>query len=189
MSLRGRSYLSDETFSFITTTIVNHYPIFNDEMFCDILLNNIKHYQEKYKFEILGYVIMPSHLHWIVNVNPIKATISDIMRDIKKYSAKQMIELLYKMKRNKVLALFKHKAQNFLRQNHKIWEQRFFDEIIRNDKMFWAKLKYIHNNPVEANLVKRVEDYKYSSARNYLKNDHSIIFVNTEYAGVEFKCF
>jgi hypothetical protein len=46
-------------------------------------------------------------------------------------------------------------------------------------------LKYIHNNPVKAGLVSKAEKYKYSSTRNYIKNDHSIIFVDTEYAGIE----
>ncbi len=62
---------------------------------------------------------------------------------------------------------------------------RFDDEVIRNNKMFWVKLKYIHNNPVKAGLVSKVEDYKYSSARNYRTNDHSVIFVDTEYSGIE----
>jgi hypothetical protein len=62
---------------------------------------------------------------------------------------------------------------------------RFDDEVIRNNKMFWVKLKYIHNNPVKAGLVIRGEDYKYSSARNYIKNDQTIIKVDTEYGGVE----
>jgi hypothetical protein len=29
------------------------------------------------------------------------------------------------------------------------------------------KLEYVHNNPVEAGIVSRPEDYTYSSARNY----------------------
>ncbi len=63
--------------------------------------------------------------------------------------------------------------------------KRFDDEVIRNEKMFWAKLRYIHNNPVKAGLVIKPEDYKYSSARNYVNKDNSIIEVDTEYAGIE----
>jgi len=169
MSLRGRSYLTEETFFFVTTTIVKHYPLFRDDKYCDILVNNIKHYQETFKFEILAYVIMPTHFHWIINTNPTKGTISDVMRDIKKYSAKQFLEQLQIDKRIPALNLFIKEAKNTKRQDHKIWAKRFHDEVIRNNKMFWVKLKYIHNNPVEAGLVKKVEDYKYSSARNYIK--------------------
>ena len=65
--------------------------------------------------------------------------------------------------------------------------KRFDDEVIRNNKMFWTKLKYIHNNPVEAGLVNNPEDYKYSSAGNYILGEHSVIIVDTEFAGMEIK--
>ena len=51
--------------------------------------------------------------------------------------------------------------------------------------MFWTKLKYIHNNPVKAGIVKKTIDYKYSSARNYILQDHSVIFVDTTWGGME----
>ncbi|OGU77490.1 MAG: hypothetical protein A2V93_07050 [Ignavibacteria bacterium RBG_16_34_14] len=65
--------------------------------------------------------------------------------------------------------------------------QRFDDEVIRNEKMFWTKLHYIRSNPVEAGLVGSPEKYKYSSARNYINNDHSVIKVDTSFAGIEIK--
>ncbi len=64
---------------------------------------------------------------------------------------------------------------------------RFDDEVIRNEKMFWAKLHYIHLNPVKAGIVSKPEEYKYSSARNYINNDHSVIRVDTSFAGTEIK--
>jgi len=45
--------------------------------------------------------------------------------------------------------------------------------------MFRTELRYIHNNPVEARLVERGDEYKYSSARNYMLEDHSVLFVDT----------
>jgi len=38
-------------------------------------------------FNILAYVIMPSHFHWIIEIDNKICTVSEIMRDIKKYSA------------------------------------------------------------------------------------------------------
>ena len=65
--------------------------------------------------------------------------------------------------------------------------KRFDDEVIRNEKMFWVKLNYIHLNPLKAGLITKPEKYKYSSARNYVNNDHSIIEIDTSYAGTEIK--
>lgn len=85
------------------------------------------------------------------------------------------------------MTIFKSAAISFPNQKRKLWMQRFDDEVIRNEKMFWTKLHYIHNNPVEAGLVRRPEDFRYSSADNYLKGDQSVLFVDTNYAGIEIK--
>lgn len=129
---------------------------------------------------------MPSHLHWIIIVDKKYGTISDIMRDIKKYSAWDIMDEIEK--NDKVLMnIFREAAKNHPKHKRKFWIQRFDDEVIRNEKMFWTKLHYIHNNPVEAGLVLRPVDYKYSSARNYVCKDHSVLFVDTEFAGIEIK--
>lgn len=186
MGRRGRFNLTDESIFFVTTTVVGFTRVFTKDTYCDLLIRNILHYQNKYHFTILAYVIMPSHFHWIIIVNRQYGTISDIMRDIKKYSAWDIMEEIEKNDEN-LMDIFKSASKGFQNQKRKFWMQRFDDEVIRNEKMFWTKLHYIHNNPVEAGLVIRPEDYKYSSARNYVRGDHSVMFVDTEYAGVEIK--
>jgi hypothetical protein len=52
--------------------------------------------------------------------------------------------------------------------------------------MLWTKIKYIHNNPIRAGIVEKAEEYKYSSARNYIYGDQSILFVELSWAGIEF---
>ena len=57
---------------------------------------------------------------------------------------------------------------------------RFDDVLIHSKEQYEIKLNYIHNNPVKRGLVQRPEDWLYSSARNYLLGDHSIIRVDTD---------
>ncbi|MEX1138542.1 MAG: hypothetical protein WEB33_10185 [Bacteroidota bacterium] len=59
--------------------------------------------------------------------------------------------------------------------------KRFDDAYIRNDDMFGSRLDYIHSNPVKAGLVDLPENYIYSSARNYILGDHSVLDVVTEW--------
>ena len=136
MGRRGRENLTEETFFFVTTTVVNFAPVFSEDKYCNILIQNIKHYQERYCFTILGYVVMPTHFHWIVEVNHRLGTISDIMRDIKKYSAWDLMEAAEKDGRENFLELFKNAALNYNDQERKLWMPRFDDEVIRNQKMF-----------------------------------------------------
>jgi hypothetical protein len=70
-------------------------------------------------------------------------------------------------------------------QKRQFWIHRFDDRVIRNSKMLWAVINYIHNNPVDAELVERPEDYKYSSARNYINDDQSILYVEKSRAGID----
>ena len=184
MSRRGRSNLTEEHFFFVTTTVVNWAHVFNEGKYCDLLIDNIRYYQQRYRFAVLGYVIMPSHFHLIVEVDPKHGTISDIMRDIKKFTAWDVMEVLESDGREKLLRIFSRKAEHFPFHQRKFWMQRFDDEVIRNQQMFFTKLSYIHNNPVEAGLVERPEDYKYSSARNYILGDHSVLAVEMEMGGI-----
>jgi hypothetical protein len=59
--------------------------------------------------------------------------------------------------------------------------KRFDDEVITTDEMLRVKVDYIHNNPVVAGLVEKPEDYLYSSARDYIRGDHSILQVDTSW--------
>ncbi len=184
MGLRGRSSFSDETTYFVTTTVVGFAPVFRDDCYCDILIRNIKHYQQRYKFKILAYVIMPTHFHWILEVQPSIGTISDVMRDLKKYSAWDLMEALEDNGSMNFVRLFRGAAQSTRDQKRKFWMKRFDDEVIRNVGMLRTKLQYIHYNPVKAGLVENPEDYKYSSARNYVSDAHSILQVDPHwYAG------
>jgi len=63
MGRRGRLNLTEEQFYFVTTTVVKFTHVFSYEPFCEILIKNIKHYKMRYKFDVLSYVIMPSHFH------------------------------------------------------------------------------------------------------------------------------
>jgi putative transposase len=181
MGLRRRQLLKSEEFFFITTTVVHHIKVFIKKEYCEILLRNINYYQQKYRFEILGYVIMPSHFHWIVEVNPLYGNISDIMRDIKKYSAWDLMEAIERYGEINLLKLFTESAHNLKLQRRKFWMSRFDDEVIQNEAMLLTKLEYIHNNPVKAGLVENPQDYPFSSARNYCMDDHSVIKVKTDW--------
>ncbi|MBD1365420.1 hypothetical protein IDJ77_16520 [Mucilaginibacter sp. ZT4R22] len=49
----------------------------------------------------------------------------------------------------------------------RLWQQGNHPIELFDDKILHQKLDYIHNNPVEAGIVEKPEDYLYSSARNY----------------------
>lgn len=186
LGLRGRTIIKNDQIYFVTTTTVEHTRVFIADIYCDLLVKNILHYQKRYQFTILGYVIMPSHFHWILKTNYQLGSVSDIMRDIKKYSAWDILGQIEKSD-YEMLRLFQDAAIGYKNQKRKLWMPRFDDQVIRNAEMFWTKLNFIHNNPVKAGITMKSEDYKYSSARNYAFGDNSILKIDTSYAVIQLK--
>ena len=70
MGRRGRLSFISERLCFFTTSVVNHAGVFTEDRFCDILIENIKHHRKHRQFKTYGHVIVPSHFHWIVEVDP-----------------------------------------------------------------------------------------------------------------------
>ena len=180
---RGRRLTNNQAFAYFTTTTLSGFvELFNQDEYAQIVIRNLDFYREKFEFELLAYVILPQHLHLIILPGS-KGDISDIMRDFKKHTAKEIVELLEEEERFDILGIFRGKAQRYHSKDNRkyqVWEDRFDDVALYSDKVFRTKLDYIHNNPVEAGLVDSPSNYPYSSARNYDSGDHSIIRVDSE---------
>ena len=117
---------------------------------------------------------MPSHLHLIARAGG-KYTLSDIMRDFKKYTSKAILQQIINQpesRREWMLEYFKKAGENYKAiKNYKFWQDGNHAEIIVSNKFFDQKLNYIHHNPVEELIVQKPEDYWFSSARNYAELD------------------
>jgi REP element-mobilizing transposase RayT len=135
-----------------------------------LLINSLKHCQQKKGLELYGYCIMPSHIHLIAKTTG-KETLSDILRDFKKYTFKKLIEQITEepeSRREWMLEYFSHEAGKIIRNKYyKVWQDGNQPKEIFSNGFFYEKLNYIHHNPVEDLIVENPEDYLFSSARNY----------------------
>ena len=110
-------------------------------------LDLLQRYKEKYEMEILAYCLMGNHVH--VLVVPEKET--SLARGI------GGTNLLYTQYINR-----KYKRSG------RLWQNRFFSTIVEEERYLWAVMRYIEKNPVRARVVKRAEDYEWSSARAHI---------------------
>jgi REP-associated tyrosine transposase len=144
---------------FITSTIIDWINIFSSDRYFRIMLDNFRFYQEKYKMEIIAYVIMPNHFHGICNCNELRKAI----QYIKSYSAKEILNQLCADGSCKILAdLFTGKSGYKTNSNYQVWQEGYHPQQIVDYKMLKQKIEYIHNNPVRKGLVENPEDWKYS---------------------------
>ena len=113
---------------------------------------------------------MSNHLHLIISRNG-ENSLSDILRDFKKYTANQILRNIhqpFESRKNWMLWLFKSAGtKNTNNTKYQFWRQDNHPEELISNRFMDQKLQYIHQNPVEAGWVEEPEHYRYSSARNY----------------------
>ncbi len=179
MGLRGRSFFENQgVVSFVTTTVMHFQNVFSiDDNYYGILVNSLKYVLEKYNAKLIAYVLMPNHLHLILYIKSTKI-LSSFMRDFKRYTSVRIKEQLIADGKYDLYERFKYYSRYDVKSRFKLWQERFDDFILYNDKTLGVKINYIHNNPVKKGLVKNPEDWKYSSYRNYFFSDNRVIEVS-----------
>ena len=169
--------IEDINYYFITTTIVEWQNVFVfDELF-EVIIASLKYCIDHKGLHLHAYVIMPNHVHYIVSVDSAQH-LSDIIRDLNRFTSRQITHILKKTMRTDLLDVFQKAAIEEGRGNiYKVWLEGYHPIAIYSEDFFLQKLKYMHENPVRKKLADQPENWKYSSARNYYLDDHSIIQV------------
>ena len=113
---------------------------------------------------------MSNHIHLIISRNK-KETLSEIVRDFKKFTSSQIIKSIQEepeSRRNWLLWIFGSAGKrNPNNKSFQVWQQESHPEELFTHEFMMQKLDYLHQNPVRANIVFKAEDYKYSSAAAY----------------------
>jgi REP element-mobilizing transposase RayT len=179
MSRRDRKKLElTDNIYFITTTVMNFENILTaDESYTMIVIDSIRYLLTEHSASLFAYVVMPNHIHLIIDM-PEKESISDSMRDFKKYTTKEIFKKAV-IKEN--IALINKLKENSNTGGAKLWMDRFDCQLIMSEKFLKQKINYIHNNPVKAGLIDEITKWPYSSARNYFLDDNSLINVSTDW--------
>jgi putative transposase len=144
MSRLRRLVLSDRFF-FITCRLLPCRGRLAEAEF-EWLARVVRERREKHKFLLTAWVFLPDHWHAILFPR-FPLTISRVMESIKVGST--------------------HRINAARREWGLLWQPRFFDRALRSVKEYDEKVEYIHLNPVRAGLVKRAEDWPWSSRRDY----------------------
>jgi REP element-mobilizing transposase RayT len=94
------------------------------------------------RYVLDAYVIMPDHVH-VLMMPSMGWSLAKILQSIKGFTAREI---------NKVLG-----------RKGSFWQDESFDHLIRDEMDWQDKFNYIHDNPVEAGLVNRAQDFPFSS--------------------------
>ena len=166
-----QGFLTQELY-FTTSTVVDWIDVFTRPQYKQIIIESLSYCQEEKGLDIYAWVLMTNHLHMVTGVHDDKQTISDILRDFKKFTSKKIIASIEENPEESrkvwMLDRFWFVGNNDKKiKNFKFWQDGNNIEQIYSYDFFKQKVNYIHMNPVRQEIVERPEDYLYSSARAY----------------------
>ena len=149
---------------FMTNTVVAWLPVFSQPEFANVIIDSWQFVQDQREIQILSFVIMENHIHWIA-VGP---QISKRVGEFKSFTATTILrQLESKGYRTLLQELQFFKARYKLDQQHQLWQDGSHPQQIDSDNMMWQKIEYIHNNPLRRGYVDDPGHWRYSSARIY----------------------
>ena len=131
-----------------------------------ILLENLAYCQKHKGLEIFAWCIMTNHVHLALRSIG-EETLQNILRDFKGYTSKLLIKAIKENPRESRKEFLLREFWDENKQGYRLWRGDNKPIEIFSNHVIDQKINYIHNNPVEAGLVFRAEDYIYSSACNY----------------------
>jgi putative transposase len=163
---------------FCTSTILEWQCVFKSEKYAQVVIDSLNYCRKEKGLLLFGYVIMLNHMHCMAS-SQAGFELSGIMRDFKRFTSTQICQLLEEDNDRLLLDLFR-KAGQAQGTKIKIWRDEFHPIAIISEKWFKEKLEYIHNNPVRKGFVLKPEDWKYSSARNWIMNQDDVISLDLD---------
>ena len=126
---------------------INKQPVIKDNEDKERLLETLIRFKQVCNFELFGYCFMDNHIHLLL-----KEVVEPISLIIKRICNSYVYWVNWKYERCGPL-----------------FQDRFKSEAVENDRYFLTVIRYIHQNPVKAGIVKSVSEYRWSSFLEYIK--------------------
>src|SRR5665647_762999 len=156
---------------FITFTCKHWLPLFETTKSYDTVYKWFDYLKTKGHF-IKGYVIMPNHLHVLIDFGISEKNINTIVSSGKRFMAYEIVKRLQEQKDQEILLKIAEavaKSDKDRGKIHQVFERSFDGKHITSQHFLMQKLSYIHSNPCSGvwKLVENPVDYIHSSATYY----------------------
>ena len=143
---------------FLTFSCYHRQPKFTNASTCGTFVDALERVRRNYDLCVYGYVVMPEHIHLLVN-EPERSTLAQAIKSLKQGVARRLA----------------------LRTEDSFWQARYYDFNVWSEKKFVEKLRYIHRNPVKRGLMVRPEDWRWSSFRHYALGEVGMVEIESQW--------
>ncbi|RMO77954.1 REP-associated tyrosine transposase [Pseudomonas syringae group genomosp. 3] len=121
----------------VTAKTFERNPVFSDWRMGRLLVDELRQVQERQLANSLAWVVMPDHIHWLLQLN-----------------SHSLSRIVQRVKSKRAIAINKAKGCS-----GPFWQSGFHDINVRSEDSLVGFARYIVANPVRAGLVKSVRDY------------------------------
>ncbi len=135
--------LYDGCYAHIISRSIRKLKVFRDEEDFSFFLNSLNELKGLHSFKVFHYCLLHTHFHLVVQIKSVNS---------------------FSKSMNKLKSQYVFKFHTKYRLSGPIWRERYKSLLIEDDRYLYACGKYVENNPVEAGLVRKAEDWKYGSA-------------------------
>ncbi len=170
MSSGGYKITDQAATYFVSFAVIGWVDVFTRKEYRAIVMESLQYCQLKKGLVIYAWCIMSNHVHLIISAK--ENNISNVLGDFKKFTSKQIIDSILthpgESRKEWMIKIFREAGEiNSRNKDYQFWQQDNQPKEIFTKEFAAQKLEYIHNNPVEAGVVEKAEEYIYSSAKDY----------------------
>ncbi len=157
-----KRYYGTGSLHFITWSCYRRKPLLGNPARRDLVLAVLELMPLRYRFAVIGYVVMPEHVHLLIS----EPLIGEPM-----FGDPSKVIQAVKLSVSRRLAIGGEFSGRF-------WQSRFYDFNLWGQQKEVEKLKYMHRNPVVRGLVVSPEDWRWSSYRSYAYGEAGLVRIN-----------
>ena len=138
-----KRYQKAETLHFITFSCFRRLPLLEAIEAAETIEAVLEQTRARHQARIYAYVLMPEHIHLLVNEPP-QILLAQFLKAVKQVTSRKLRG-----------------------PRQKFWQDRYYDSNVLGEKGRSEVIRYIHRNPVARGLVTKPERWPWSSFRHY----------------------
>jgi len=155
---------------FLTFSCYRRLPLLRTVRARNLFVHGLGKIRERYSFLLVGYVVMPDHVHLLISEPP-KVTPSVVLKSLKQRVSRD----LRKNKRRVSYAQLRLPFMGADAGLSRFWQPRFYDFNVYSRRKRREKLEYMHANPVNRGLVRNPGAWMWSSFLFYEKGERGLV--------------
>ena len=159
--MRYRRVFTPGATYFFTLVTYQRAPIFSETPIVDLFRRTVFKVQVARPFTVEAEVFLPDHIHVLWTLPDGDHDYPTRVRLIKSAFSRSLVE--------GDVARREPPSSRLLRGERTVWQRRYWEHTIRDERDFQAHLDYIHINPVKHQLVTAARDWAHSSFRVWVE--------------------